>query len=323
MGNGCHHRAPLQEATRPARARLLRSCAANCVRRSMVIPPVEPWRARLTKRGLPHEPTNWRIPSGMEQSRALTFSTAHERGMHGKANRNGSFSGSAQPTWGASPWSPLVARGGSIFGADKRARRVGDPVCPDRSRGSQTFGSSRKSSCPGERDNRISQSAVPSRRRAFVWVRSMGKAERIRTASSSCASPACDAGLALRPALRMPPCGAVIWASCPAITSSSWPTRVVRSAYRRSIRARPIDSNACAINRWDSSCVSRIGISSHRQFNKDPAQHKRRGKDRIGRVAFRRPRDGLVGRRSSACPTSLPAAEARAMPATPSALGGL
>ncbi len=87
MGNGCYHLAPLKAAARPAQTRLSRQARRQAKRN----------RLRRAQHGnspgqaLAGSPINARsrrafikrcIPSDVEQSRHLTFSTAHIRGMH-------------------------------------------------------------------------------------------------------------------------------------------------------------------------------------------------------------------------------------------------
>lgn len=88
MGHGCLHWAP-SAGSGPASARLTWIYAKNCGLRSMVNPPVPAQRAAHQRRGLSHAPINWRTPSDVEQSRHLTFSIAHKRGMHERTRHHG------------------------------------------------------------------------------------------------------------------------------------------------------------------------------------------------------------------------------------------
>lgn len=252
MGNGCHHRAPLQEAARPARSRLLRSCAAICVRRSMVIPPVGPLWARLTKRGLPHEPTNWRIPSGMEQSRALTFSTTHNRGMHGNFLRLRSHGKRQQIR------TICRARADQLFHPTERPATA--------------WGRANRRRAPRNTAIRGHRAPVP-----FCRERRLHNYSRPRHTGLTGSPSRTD---------TVTVCSWRLWAS-----RAGWISQRTKRAYSRFM------------------CLSPAVLF--------------RVIDRSSRVASGRPRDGRGGRRPSACPTSLPAAEARAMPATPSALGDL
>lgn len=82
MGNRCLHRLPVWQAARRALSSRLRPDVALCGLRSMAVPPVGPLWAASTKRRLSRAFSNWRIPADVKQSRHLTFSTAHIRGMH-------------------------------------------------------------------------------------------------------------------------------------------------------------------------------------------------------------------------------------------------
>ncbi len=241
MGNGCHHRAPLHEAARPARSRLLRSCAAICVRRSMVIPPVGPYRDRSIKRESPRAPSIWCTPSAVEQSRHLTFSTAHKRGMHERTRHHGCFCCQREdrPAFGK-----RVGLAGAFFGKLARGRR--------------------------------------SRQTHFTVVRATARSR----AAARCAT---------RRASSI--------SSCVGSGSTRTEKLIPPIDRRRATRRLPTESQSGFM------CLSPAML--FRVIDCSP------------QVAFRRPRDGIRGWRPSACSTSLPAAEARAMPATPSALGGL
>ncbi|AJG19044.1 hypothetical protein RR42_m1647 [Cupriavidus basilensis] len=224
MGNECHHRVPLQKAARPARARLLRSCAAICVRRSMVIPPVGPYRDRSIKRESPRAPSIWRIPSAVEQSRHLTFPTAHKRGMHERTRHHGSFCCQREdrPAFGK-----RLGLARALLG--KLARRRS------------------------------------SRQTHFTVVRATARsraAARCATRRASSISSGVGSGSA-RTEKLIPP-----------------------MERRRATRRLPTESQSGFM------CLSPAVLF--------------RFMDRSPRVAFRRPRDGLAGRRSSAFPTSLP-----------------
>lgn len=241
MGNGCHHRAPPQEAAQPARSRLLRSCAAICVCRSMVIPPVGPYRDRSIKRESPRAPSIWRTPSAVEQSRHLTFPTAHKRGMHERTRHHGCFCCQREdrPAFGK-----RVGLAGTFLGKLARGR--------------------------SSRQTHVTVVRATARSRA---------AARCATRRASSISSGVGSG-STRTEKLIPP-----------------------MERRHATRRLPTESQ------YGFMCLSPAVMF--------------RVIDRSPRVASGRPRDGRGGRRPSACPTSLPAAEARAMPATPSALGDL